>query len=355
MEAHPGAGALFLDAGDGLVHQPGAAPAELAQPAQQQSAARQAPHIAHARVAARGDQAPGCVAFDHQGLQHELPARAQTAAHLSQVFKRRAAVIQNAHGEHRVEGAQRAGQRFDPHRQHAHGRVAQVALEGLELQRKQGRGVDADDLGGPGAAHAPAVVAVTAAHVQHPPRAEGLDVRGQAIPFPVRAPLRVDVYAEQLEGAFAPGMQAAQRPEQGVATPGRQVLGAADSYGARVEVALVHRRRGQGAQRLLPARQIPVASRAQAGGQLRGQQRGPGRQGAASPALLQPLGVDRGEVARARSIHLSAISEAKLKHWNHTSQDVNPAPRRRSRCASRVSGISTLSRASRLAAISSSL
>ena len=50
--------------------------------------------------------------------------------------------------------------------------------------------------------------------------------------------------------------------------------------------------------------------------------------------------------------HLTATSEAKLKHWNQTSSALKPAALRRCRWPSRVSGTSTFSRAVRFCAIS---
>ncbi len=107
-----------------------------------------------------------------------------------------------------------AGHLLDTHRQHPDLVLLQVFLQGPELHHEQRGGVDADHLSGAGAEHAPAVVAAAAAHIQYPPPAQVVDGVGQAVPFPVRAPLGVDVHTEQFEGALAPGVQPLQRGAQ---------------------------------------------------------------------------------------------------------------------------------------------
>ena len=79
----------------------------------------------------------------------------------------------------------------------------------MELAEEQPVGIDAHDAVGTGAEHAPHVVAVAAADIEDA-LAGQIQVRGHPRPLPVRAPLGVDVHAEQLEGALAPGDQALQ-------------------------------------------------------------------------------------------------------------------------------------------------
>ena len=91
--------------------------------------------------------------------------------------------------------------------------TGQVALGGEELAEEQPVGVDADHAAGAGAEHTPQVVAVAAADIQHALAFE-IEVRGHAGPLPVRAPLGIDMHAEQLERPLAPGDQALQGMQQ---------------------------------------------------------------------------------------------------------------------------------------------
>src|SRR5690606_27496417 len=106
----------------------------------------------------------------------------------------------------------------------------------------------------------------------------------------------------------------------------------------------VRAQRGQGVQRLAPARQVAMAA-GQLGGELLGQLGRPGGQRGAGQVPGQGGKVDHGR----------AISEAKLRHWNQGTTRVKPASSRRWRCCSRLSGCMTCSMALRFWAISSSL
>ncbi len=254
-------------------------------------------------------------------------------------------MIQHAHGKDRIEGLQFWGQLLNAHRQHPHLVPLQVLLQGPVLHHEQRGRVDADHLRSPGAQHPPAVVAAAAAHVEHPAAGQAVDGIGQAIPLPVGAPLGVDMYAKQLEGTLAPGVQSLQLAAQQVCCVGVRCLVAVGSHPCLIEPDTARRHIGELLQYLQPAGKVAVTLRGQSPGNLAGQQLRPGVHVSAPPAVDKGLVVD----------HLSAISEAKLKHWNHTSQLLKPASAMRLRWCARVSGSSTFSMALRLRAISRSL
>ena len=126
------------------------------------------PDIAHACIAAVGLQQCFIIAFDHQRLQYQLTSGCQLVFQAHQVRHRVPPVIEHAHGKYCVEYWQVLRHRFQCHRQHVDARLLQVVLDGFELQDEKRRGIDADDLGRPGTQHAPAVVAIAAARVEHP-------------------------------------------------------------------------------------------------------------------------------------------------------------------------------------------
>ncbi|MND96895.1 hypothetical protein D3C80_891990 [compost metagenome] len=166
-------------------------------------------------------------------------------------------------------------------------------------------------------------------------------MRGNPRPLPVRAPLGIDMHAEQIERALAPRRQAHQRllhARTGV------VIAVAIQIEAVLQVNARGRQRWQGIQRSLPAFQVAMTL-FHLGVELRLQALCPLRQGSARQAADQGGQINHGR----------AINEAKLRHWNQGTTLEKPAASRRSRCSSRLSGFITFSMALRFWAISSSL
>ena len=179
-------------------------------------------------------------------------------------------MIEHAHGEHRVEALQPGRKLFQGQGQVPGRQVRQEALDRQELAEEQPVGIDTHHALGTGAEHAPLVVAIAAAHIQHPLAAQ-VEVRRDPCPFPVRAPFGVEVHAEQLEGPLAPGDQPLQGGLQ--RGTGGVVAGAVEGE-APGQFHTGRGQRGQGLHRRAPARQVTVAD-GQLGVELGGQVGGP--------------------------------------------------------------------------------
>ena len=146
-------------------------------------------------------------------------------------------MVQHTHGEHGVEALQLGWQLLKGQWQVPHWLIRQVALHRQELAEEQPVGVDADHAVCARTEHAPHVVAVAATDIEDA-FAGQVQVRGDALPFPVRAPFGVDVYAEQLERPLAPGNQALQSGFQ--LRAGGVIAGAAEGE-ALQQLHLTHR------------------------------------------------------------------------------------------------------------------
>ncbi|MNS90016.1 hypothetical protein D3C72_1240500 [compost metagenome] len=249
-------------------------------------------------------------------------------------------MVEHPHGKHRVETFEVGRQVFQGEWQVPGGQLWQVLLNGLELAEEQPVGIDANHHVGAGTEHAPLVVAIAAAHVEHALALE-VQVRADPGPFPVRTPFGVHMHAEQVEWPFAPRGQAhqclAHLHAGGVVAIAVQAQPVDQVDFARIQG-------GQGFQRTAPAVEVTVTL-LQLGFQLRLQALRPGSQGRARQTADEGGQIDHGR----------AIKEAKLRHWNQGTTFEKPAARRRAWWASRVSGLITFSMALRFWAISSSL
>ncbi len=152
------------------------------------------------------------------------------------------------------------------------------------------------------------------------------------------------MHAEHVKRSLAPGDQAAQGGFQGFA--GGVVTAAVEAECVQ-QVDLLGLERRQRLDGGVPARQVAVAD-GQLGVDLRRQVGAPVLQRTAGQPGLQRIEIETTD-------HGRAISEAKLRHWNHGTTLLKPAASRRSRCCSRLSGFITFSMALRFCAISSSL
>ena len=222
------------------------------------------------------------IACYHQGFQDQFAAFDQAILQRQQVVDRRAAVIEHAHGEHRVEAFELLGQLLQRQRQVPGGQVRQVALHGLELAEEQPVGVDADHAFGAGTEHPPLVVAVAATDIQHAPAAQ-VEVWSDPRPLPVRAPFGVDMHAKQVERPLAPGRQAEQRIAHLLAGGVIAIVIEGEAV-QQVDLARQHGR--QGVQRRLPTAEVAVAD-GHLGVQLLLQVIGPVFQGRTLQALNQ--------------------------------------------------------------------
>ena len=106
---------------------------------------------------------------------------------------------------HQVEVGDR--QLFELDRQQPVRLVWQVSADGQVLHEEQQAGINADDCRCACAQRPPAEVTVAAADIEHFQTADPVKMRRQPLPFPVGTPFRRNVHAEQLERAFAPGVQ----------------------------------------------------------------------------------------------------------------------------------------------------
>ncbi|MNN34793.1 hypothetical protein D3C81_1486140 [compost metagenome] len=167
LVAHPLGTALFFDAGDADIDAAHIAEAGTAQPALQGRYRGQIPDVAHLRITVFRHQHLLLVTFDHQRLQHQLAAFDQAVLEGQQVLYGGAAVIEHAHGKHGVETFQVGRQVFQGERQVPGRQLWQVLLYCLELAEEQPVGIDPDHHVGTCAEHAPLVVAVAAADIEH--------------------------------------------------------------------------------------------------------------------------------------------------------------------------------------------
>ena len=217
----------------------------------------------------------------------------------------------------------------------------EVALHGVELAEEQPVRIDTDNRVGARTEHAPHVIAVAAADIEDA-LAGQVQVRGNAVPLPIRAPFGVDMHAEHIEGPFAPRRQAEQSivcdGTCGLVAVGLQPEGITQLHPTRLDIR-------QCFDGTAPARQVAVAN-GEFGVELRLQAVGPGRQRGAGQAPGEGSQVE---------IHGRAIREAKFRHWNQGTTLEKPASSNRWRWVSRLSGFITFSMALRFCAISSSL
>src|SRR5690606_474128 len=121
-----------------------------------------------------------------------------------------AAVIENTHGEHRVEGTYLVGNLVEGGGENVDRNFRHVALDALKLHGVGKLGVDTDCQSRTCPCHTEALIAIAAADIQDRASGQWRKMRQQTLPFPVRPPLRIDVHAEQFIGALAPGHQVAQ-------------------------------------------------------------------------------------------------------------------------------------------------
>ncbi|MNJ55678.1 hypothetical protein D3C77_511860 [compost metagenome] len=168
---------MLLDAGDADIDAAHITETGAAQPALQGRHRRQEPDVAHLRVAVFGHQHLMFVALDHQRFQHQFAAFYQAVLERQQVLDGRAAVVEHAHGKHRVEAFEIGRQVFQGERQVPGRQLWQVALNRLELAEEQPVGIDADHAVGTGTEHAPLVVTVAAADIENALALE-IQVRG---------------------------------------------------------------------------------------------------------------------------------------------------------------------------------
>ena len=119
-------------------------------------------------------------------------------------------MIQHAHREGGIEQLQVLRQIFHTHWKQVDRYVVQIPLHRQELEHEQQARIDTHNPLCPGSGHPPAVIAGAAAHIQDSAPVQVRQVRGHTVPFPVRTPFGINVGAEKLERAFAPGHQAAQ-------------------------------------------------------------------------------------------------------------------------------------------------
>ena len=128
-------------------------------------------------------------------------------------------MVEHAHGEQRIEGLGRlqflesAGQQLVAQRDRLVDRC-DIAADGGVLHHEYHGGVYPEHAARAGGTHPPAVIAVATTHVEYAATGERLQVGCDPCPFPIGAPLAVDLNAEQRPGSFAPGLQLHQQMHQ---------------------------------------------------------------------------------------------------------------------------------------------
>src|SRR5690606_15757134 len=97
----------------------------------------------------------------------------------------RAAVVENAHGEYRIESTYLVGDLVERGRKNVNRGFRHVALDALELHGVGKLGVDTDRQPGAGACHTKTVIAVAAADIQNAASGQRRQMGQQTLPFPV--------------------------------------------------------------------------------------------------------------------------------------------------------------------------
>ncbi len=214
-----------------------------------------------------------------------------------------------------------------------------------ELRHEHRRGVDTDHGTCTGVGDAPAVIAVAAADIEHHAIGQRREVRQHARPFPVGAPLGVDVDTGDVVRPLAPGMQRQQCLRQCVPFISRQVDRRTDIERTALAIHRAGAECRQPVQRLPPARPVAMRRQIEKLCELLTDDVRPAVHARRGEVTTDRFGVDQ----------RCATSEMKLKHWNHRSERTKPACCRRAWWVCRVSGTSTFSSAVRLRLISRSL
>ena len=252
---HPLGATLLGHRGRADVEQSDVRETRVTHPCHELADGRYAPDVAHAGVAVGRGQADRV--GHHERLQHTLAAGACQRAQMAYVGFRVPAVIDHAQAENAVEtGGLR--QLFPPQGQHPVPWMVDVALHGAMLHAEQQRRIHTDHFPGARGQHAPAEIAIAAADVEHAMAGEAAEAGRDALPFPVRAPLRVDVHVGKAERTFTPRMQRFQGVFEAAGG-----WGAVDVHrGGVVETAWRHGR--QRIHRCLPTGVVAVVGLAEA-------------------------------------------------------------------------------------------
>ncbi len=217
-------------------------------------------------------------------------------------------MIQDAHGEHGIQGPQAGRHLLNAQRQQVHRPIAADEMpHRLELGQEQLRWVYTQGEGGAGPGHAPQVIAVAAADIEHAATVERRDMRRQAVPLPIRSPLAVDSNPIQFIRPLAPRVQRLQAPYYG--DTGQRVGHTAYGDGGTIQVNRRCSRRRQSHDLGQPAIQIAMTIGGEHRVQLIRQLRGP-----VAERVLPQGGQQRRPIH-----HTRASSAAKLQHWNQTS------------------------------------
>ena len=167
-------------------------------------------------------------------------------------------MVEDAHGEDGVEGRQGGREVFDAEGQDEGWCIRKVLAHGEVLHDVEEEGVDAEGEAGAFGCHAPAVVAVAAADIEHEAAGEGGDAVAESVPLEIGAPFGVDLGAEEVEGAFAPRAEAMEGVWEGGALGGGEVGGLADLDGGGVEVGCAGAYGGEGVEGFEPGGEVAI-------------------------------------------------------------------------------------------------
>jgi hypothetical protein len=117
------------------------------------------------------------------------------------------AMIENPHGKDGVEDPEILWHGLKAEGKNIHGLRTCQLLKKAKLHPEKRRRVHTENLNCTLSSHSPAMISAAAAHIERKTVSQWLYVRFQALPFPVRAPLGVNVSAEDGKRPFSPGFE----------------------------------------------------------------------------------------------------------------------------------------------------
>ena len=180
---------------------------------------------------------------------------------------------------------------------------------GAELRKVGHVGFETDHQVSPRRSHAQAVISVPAADIQYRAPFQWCDQVLESGPLHVAAPLAVYLNAKQVEGPFAPGNEFLELFSQCRLFSGGKIAGLPDSDGA-LQLNPGRRVARQSSKMLAPSGPVSLLDSVKKRlGHKRQQGAQPGL-----PGIQQDFLKLRGAVVFAHGVHLTATSEAKLKH-----------------------------------------
>ena len=133
-----------------------------------------------------------------------------------------ALVVEHTQREYKPKALPRGRDLLQTQRQHPLPRAAGEAFDQRILRHEPERGVESDYRLGPGIKQTAAEVPIAAADIEYLHAGKRREIRAQALPLEIRAPLAVDMHRPDRKRALAPGHQ---ELEHRLDVVGRRVTG----------------------------------------------------------------------------------------------------------------------------------